>query len=758
MRTIIGGRFAEGRKGALRPSMIMKRKYLVCMLLAGLLLALAGVALAETDPIVCNMEVNPSNMTEPGTVTVTITISNSGATDMKDPVELYNPVSQLVTDFGTNGAVLLKAGESQKWTGPWDVNQRTLQNGTLVFFVKYTLYKDSGESYKTSQPIRGKLSYQAKAADAAIEVKRTISPAMARKDQTVTIKYDIINTGAADLQNISIQENKEIAKDPQKLPSLPAGETAQMKFTVKMGSKDMTSKATVSFSTADSKKVETRNIEAATIAFGEPAMNATLTSSAKGVAVNGKVTLTLELKNNGNIDYSDLQVSDPTLGEVFSNLSLEKKGSLKKEKEVTIPKTIDFQFTITAIDNTGTKVSLVTDALTITAMDPSEALALTLVATPDRTEVYDGRVRFSVTISNDSKVEAKNVTVLHGTTKIYTFASIPAGETRNLTRDASLSMAGKYQFTATAQDPAENTLSFHSNEMQIAFTITPEPIAPTPIPAPTAEPVFVPVTMPPIGDQSIAFLPKMIQSIMLPVFIIGGLLLIASGVLLVIASKRRAEQRKSSEAAYDHLERAKRRDYVTPAEEEEELPIRESEKESRRDNRPSAMRVQNEREKEGKARDLPLDDVELPHLKYVRDAYSHQAETSQRDTYRKSPSLYDDEDLYGAEDVYTRRSENDVMYEEPYDDTEGGYQEDSHGDGQGPYYADEGYAQEYNETSNQGGYEAYGEEYDTLEENDPYYGDDRVSEPYGQGEEEPYEEREERDPHHQDARGRGIGY
>lgn len=132
-------------------------------------------------------------------------------------------------------------------------------------------------------------------------------------------------------------------------------------------------------------------------------------------------------------------------------------------------------------------------------------------------------------------------------------------------------MAGKYRFTATAQDPLENTLTFQSNEVQIAFSVpTPAPATATPPPQPTPEPTFSPVTVPPIGHRSVGTVPKTIQAILLPILIIAGVLLITAGVLLILATKRRADQKKASEAAFDHLERAKRRDYVTPAEEEEE--------------------------------------------------------------------------------------------------------------------------------------------------------------------------------------------
>lgn len=703
-----------------RPSDIMKWKLLIAMLLAAMFLLSAGAALAETvtpvdpvDPVVCSMEITPSTLTQPGTVDVTINISNSGNTDMKDPVILYDPTSQVVSDFGTNGSVLLKAGQSETWTGKWDVNQRTLENGSVVFFVKYTLYKDSGESYSQSQPIRAKLSAQAAAAD--IEIKRTISPATAREGQEVTVKYDITNTGTVTLKNVTVQENKDINDAAQKIPELKPGEMAQVKFPVTMKKANLTSSATITYEVDGVSTKVQEKVEAVTIAYGEPAMSATLTSSAKGVAVNDKFKLLLELKNKGTVDYTNLQVTDSTLGTVFTNQSLAKNGTLTLEKEITLTATTEYQFVITAIDNTGTEVSLSTDAVKVEVVDLDKSLHLTVITTPDRTEVYEqpGKVRFSVTVTNDSEVDAKDVDILHGTTKIYTFSSIPAGESRSLTRDAALSSEGKYQFTASTVDALGATTAFKSNEVQIAFSLpTPAPATPTPVPNPTAVPTFSPVTMQPISHESIALVPKIIQSILLPILIVCGLMLIGSGVLLIIATKRRAEQKKASEAAYDHLERSKRRDYVTPSQPDEEEQAK-AVQEKHRDTNGDAAEKDGRKPSASKSgkNEIPLDDVELPHMKYVRSAFERSNEGKQQSYHNETASLYDDE-LYGDEDVFTSQNNGGVMYEESDE------------------YADDGYANESSESAgkDQDNFVDYADEYaDDKASVDGHYADDRLA-------------------------------
>ena len=487
-----------------------KRKGLILGLVFAALMLLAGVAAAsEVDPIVWSMELDPDKLAGPGTVNVTITISNSGDTDMKDPVVLYDPAAQIVSDFGTNGAVLLKAGESATWTGTYDVNDRTLENGAVVYFVKYTLYKDSGEAVDQSQPIRAAISLQT--AETDIEVKRTISPTVAGEDQEVVVRYDITNSGTVDLTDVTIQENDDIHKEKQTIPLLEPGKTAEVRYTVTMGKKDLTSGATITYKSETESETQTYTVENQTITYGESSLTAKLTSDVKGVVENGTVTLSLELKNTGSVDYSDLRVTDPSLGDVFTNQQLKAGESLTLEKEITVPATAEYQFTVTATDEGGSEMSVVTEPLTVTAVAPEDALTLSVTATADRTEVFEqpGLVRFTLEIANTSQVDATDVVVSHGDTKLYTFASIPAGETRTLSRDTALSMAGKFQFTVTAKDPLESTLTFESNEIQIAFSVpTPAPATPTPPPEPTPDPTVSPATGPPITDPSGGSVPK----------------------------------------------------------------------------------------------------------------------------------------------------------------------------------------------------------------------------------------------------------
>jgi len=652
---------------------MMKRKGIIlCLVLAAMLL-LAGVAMADTaDPIVTSMELSPSKLTGPGQVNVTITISNSGDKDLTDPVVLYDPAAQIVSDFGTNGAVLLKAGETATWKGTYDVNQRTLDNGSVVYFVKYKIAGANGKAVDQSQPIRAKIEVQT--AEADIDVKRTITPTIASEDQKIIVRYDIHNSGTVSLLDVTIQEHKDIYKKKQTIPELKPGQTAKIEYPVTMGKKDLTSSATITYKGANDKKKQTYKVEKQTIKFGIPSLEASLASSAKGAVINGTVTLTLTLKNTGSVDYTDIRVTDATLGDVFPSQELKAGKTLELTKEVTIPETMEYQFNVTGTDESGSETTILTEAVSVVAVDPADALSLNVTATPDRTEVFEqpGMVRFTIKVENNSNVEAKSVKIAHGETTIYSFDSIPSGESRTISRDFALSMAGKYRFTVSAQDPLESTLSFDSNETQIAFSVpTPAPATPTPEPDPTPEPTFAPATIPPIQDESVGKLPKTIQKVLLPILIAAGVLLVASGALLLVAAKSRHDRKKASEAAVDQLERAKRRDYVTPAEPEEpEVP--------------ETVTVNSDALREDEE-----EEFELPHMKYARSARPAEP-VAQEDSYDNGNGYdygYDEQgydngysDDYGYDDGYAQYDEG--AYADENQQWEPMYEEEAYGDEQ----------------------------------------------------------------------------
>ena len=538
--------------------MIRKRLLLALVLGIALVLLCASAALAD-DPMKVSMELSTNKFSAPKSITVSITVTNVGDVDMPGPVTLYYPSGKKVEEFGSP---TLAVGASKNWSGEWTVTQKELEAGKITFKIKYSVYSDevdeNGENTLVNKTKNFSKKIQYTGADPELEIERTIMPQTAQKGQEVSVTYEITNVGPVDVSGVTIKENTSISSKSGTIDSIAAGETGKYTFTAVMGTKDLTSNATISYKAGG--KTFTSKVDSATVKYGEVKLSATLTADKKGGAPGDTVKLTLKLKNSGTTDFTNVTATDAALGTVFSNEKVPAGETLALEKELTITETQDIQFTVKGEDGTGKEVETATGRISVIATDPTQQIVLNLEASADRDKVYKlpGTVRFSFVLHNDSAVEVKNVTVKAVETTLYSVESIPAGESVSFIRDTEVSMAGSYQFTASCKDVLGQTLNFNSNAIQIAYA------EPTPVPteaplvtppAPATEPMPTDQPEPEWLDQAegIAGIAKWILAG------VGGLLLL----LLLIGAVRRGKSRSDSKKAMDHLEGATYRDYGT---------------------------------------------------------------------------------------------------------------------------------------------------------------------------------------------------
>ncbi len=569
-------------------------------MLCALLVGLTSAAQAY-DPINVTMALSKSEFTGPDDVTVTIKVSNVGDDSMPGPVYLNYPNGKPVTEFGDGGAVTLGIAGIRTWTGTWRVTQKQLEDGKIVFSVKYPVPTEDGtDVYYKTKTFNKAITYNG--AQPGLTVKRSISSDMARKDQKITITYDLSNTGNVTLTNIKLTENKSISSKTATIKSLAANASEQVKFEVTMGSKNLTSSANITYKATGSNETLKYAVDAKVIQFGEAKLTAAVTASSSGVSIGETIKLTVTLKNQGNTSYNNISISDLGLGEIASNLELPAGQTKIIEKDVIMLANSEYVFTVQATDNTGSPVTVSTEKVAVNAVDPNKQLKLTVNATADKMEIYSqpAQVRFDITVTNSSEIEATNVTLRHGSTVLYTFPSIKAGESKRITRDTSISMAGEFRFTAACKDLLNKDVTFDSNPIHIAFSVpTPEPTnVPQRTPAPlVTEPIPTSAGLPAAFTTA-----KNISLVLFGLFLV---LLAGSLLLMIIAFAKRLAQKRQSEAALDHLERGIRRDYTSPSEE----------------NFAEAVEYNDEGDDGDGSKSEPtfsLDEDELPHMKYVR--------------------------------------------------------------------------------------------------------------------------------------------
>ena len=539
----------------------MKRKIWLIALAAALLLALlcGSAALADgEDPLTVSMALETNEFSAPKEITVSISVTNAGESDLPGPVTLYYPNNKQVEEFGNP---TLGVGTTKSWTGKWKVTQAELDAGRITFKVRYSIYNADGELVYKAKNFSKKIIYTGGTPE--LKIERTIRPTTAQRDQEVTVTYDIENPSGVEVTRVTIKENSSISSKSGVIDSIPAGGKDSYTFTVKMGRKDLTSSATVSFRAGG--KNYSQKVESAKIKYGEVKLTASLKADKKGGAPGETVKLTLTMKNSGTVDFTNVKVTDAALGEVFSDVTVEAGKTVILDKEITITETQDLQFTINADDATGEPVETATGRVNVIATDPTQQIVLSLEASADRDVVYTipGNVRFTITVRNESAVDVSNISIRAVDTVINTFNSIPAGESRTFTREMAVSMPGIYQFTASCRDQLSQTLTFFSNQLRISHEQpTPEPTEAPIVTPPAPRYQEMPETYDDLDDsQKLPAWTDQVESAAgTAKWILAGIAALGL-VLLLIGGIRRGVNKSHSNKAMDHLDGATYRDY-----------------------------------------------------------------------------------------------------------------------------------------------------------------------------------------------------
>ena len=131
------------------------------------------------------------------------------------------------------------------------MTQGELEAGKITFKIKYAVYGDEEDAEGNAKLINKTKNFSKKitytGADPEITVSRTITPTVAQKGQEVSITYEVANVGSVEVTSVNIKENSSVSGKSGAIDSVKPGETQSYTFTAVMGTKDMTSAATVSY-------------------------------------------------------------------------------------------------------------------------------------------------------------------------------------------------------------------------------------------------------------------------------------------------------------------------------------------------------------------------------------------------------------------------------------------------------------------------------------------------------------------------------
>lgn len=530
---------------------------MLVVLLGALLFALPAYA---DDMINFSLSVEPSSLSAPGPVTVSLRVVNEGDADMTEPVLVFDPDGKIVTSFGDGGQAIIKKGDFVTAQHTYNVTQAQLDAGKLDYTLSYNQINAEGQVMVQTVLKSAALTYTGTHVE--LTFNRTIDPEVVRNGKNVTVQYELYNAGNVEIKNIRVRENSSLSRTAQTLASLAPGARETIKFTATMGSQDLTSEGKITYKAGEESYSE--DLPAVTIAKATPGLELDdiLTADKTSIENGETVTLTLTIKNGGNITYSNISVTDQKYGEIFTNLTLGPGETLVREKQFTLTESTAFKYSVVLPDNTGTTNTVTSNEVKVSVYDPAQVLHLNVMASASTDTIarIPAAVDFTVTLTNNSSFAAKDITLSHGAVNFYRIDTLAPSESVTVTRSFSVSQAGKFRFTASAKDALNNTVSFDSNELRIAYA------------APTSAPTVQPTTViKPLVTVTVAPLevlePVALQTrdlLRYAAMVLGGLFGITF-VLFAISSIVRGKRRSASEKAYDHMDLGGKRDYTEKA-------------------------------------------------------------------------------------------------------------------------------------------------------------------------------------------------
>lgn len=551
------------------------------LLLLALALALALPASAEYDPITTSSACVPNTLVEPGPVDVTIKVYNSGDTDMQSPMTLYDPNGEAVENFVD---VTLAAGQSQSWNGTWNVSQEEMAEGKLRFALRYEL-NAGGAAVQVNKTIA--VSIQQDAPAPSLTASYTVTPNPAQEGAEVTLTYTLSNTGNVAVTNVQIT-NEELTDERINISRIETGERVTREFVYEMGDEAVTFKPKVTYRADGSDRVLTIGTmaqETIEVAEGDLELELVGGENVVGAMPGDKATLTLTMRNTGNITYSNIQITDSVLGEIESGLELGPGEEKTVQREFTVQESADHAFTVTAVSSAGGEIEHTSNKVSVVALDLERAVNLEVSAEAGQTVIREkpAVVAFAVTVRNIGEVDAQNVELYQGDTLVATIDSIPAGEEARVVKEYSVSMEGTFQFTAVSymeveqqEEPLQQR--FDSPEVVLAYVeATPEPVTPPPTLAPVA-------TVEPVATEA----PETGASAgMVALYVLAGVLGVALLAVLglMIAARLRGEGSPAA-AAVDGFERGGSRSYTARPGTQRRRPRERVELEPRADDEP----------------------------------------------------------------------------------------------------------------------------------------------------------------------------
>jgi uncharacterized repeat protein (TIGR01451 family) len=484
------------------------KKRILGTILCFLTLALFAPA-AHAEEMKVNVTASPSELSDTGTVTFTFEIANYSVYEMSDvvinilgtdhPVPLDQPIPPNGSALGIN--ITVTVPESQLGT-PIPITVTSVRSGEPIVQTLEALVN--------------------RAADPVITVTRTADKQTGKEGDVVTLTYKLANETKFDMTNISVIDENVSDSVIISQPLLRASQSISIESKYVLGTDSVVSAPIVTY-TVNGKTKTFSAIDPLTLTVVLVKLNLNVdmgTPTAEGV------TFTLEVKNTGNQDISNITVTDDKGTAVNASPFSLKTGETNTISYQVVPLMTEalrqVKFNLKGTDALGGEYTLAsTGSYEVYPYVDDSQISVTMTAqTITPWDEKTGKINGRILITNHSLVELKNIQIYESGNSIKTYDTLQPGET-TFDQEFSLGSPRNLSFTLKGTDPTGSLRELGTCTLQVGYAQETETGAATPIPQTSTN-----------NTQAFSFLSTTISKILLGL----GILMVLSFITLLVLS------------------------------------------------------------------------------------------------------------------------------------------------------------------------------------------------------------------------------
>ncbi len=478
-------------------------------------------ARAEEAPLL-EIQVNakPSELVEPGDVTLSFSIVNASGLDAQN-VYLSSSDGLLSEPIGQ-----IAAGDSQSFTRTHSVTQAELDAGEIGYTVSCDDPEDPDR--KINYTIHASIHQSDR--QPQVEFTRQLSSRYVVPGDTLTITYRVRNTGNVALNALRVQDTLGDFTGRVELLDVGASHTFISRVTLSEEAVSAPSLSYVVNALDGQSFIET--LTEAVVQLARPQIEAQFSADYSAFS-DSTAEVVLLLTNQGNVDYLNVRVMDDIYGGVIAGGLQIPKGSNPVEVSRAYPVRGDggFRWRISGMSAAGERFELVTDTRTLEPREIDVLADVRLQATAETPRIRRaGSVGVRLRIENEGGADITDVALSEESLgELRRFAIVPAGGAIDCALDLEVAESTQFRFQVRYTD-AEGWQS-EADCDPVEVTIAADGVLPK-----GAKEGFIEFT----GDSI-----KIGGSSLFAVLMIAGcVVLIVLVVILIVASRRARIERQ----------------------------------------------------------------------------------------------------------------------------------------------------------------------------------------------------------------------